>query len=39
MSANDTGSGDDPDGVHETFTFECKIPVQSYLIAIAVGDL
>ena len=39
MSANDTGSAANATDNTTTFSFECNIPIQSYLIAIAVGDL
>jgi leukotriene-A4 hydrolase len=38
MSANDTSETNLTNGVSE-FNFTCNIPIQSYLIAIAVGDL
>jgi aminopeptidase N len=38
MSANDTGSTANADNT-TTYTFACNIHMQSYLIAIAVGDL
>jgi aminopeptidase N len=39
MSANDTGSTANETDNTTTFTFDNSIPIQSYLIAIAVGDL
>jgi leukotriene-A4 hydrolase len=39
MSANDTGSVANATDNTTTFSFNCNIPIQSYLIAIAVGDL
>jgi len=38
MSANDTSETNLTNGISE-FNFTCNIPIQSYLIAIAVGDL
>ena len=39
MSANETNIETSPDGSQKTYSFECKIKMPSYLIAIAVGDL
>ena len=39
MSANDTGSVANTTTGMTTWSFSCQIPIQSYLIAIAVGDL
>lgn len=38
MSANDTSETNLTNGISE-FNFTCNIPIQSYLIAIAVGNL
>ncbi len=38
MSANETGVTTSDDG-YTTATFDCAIPIPSYLIAIAIGDL
>lgn len=39
MSAVPTGSVDSADGKHKVFSFDQKIPIPSYLIALAVGAL
>ena len=38
MSANST-SNQTHNATHHEWNFRCDIPIQSYLIAIAVGDL
>jgi leukotriene-A4 hydrolase len=38
MSANETGVSETSPG-YNTATFDCAIPIPSYLIAIAIGDL
>ena len=39
MSANETESAREMGNGYSVFTFHCEIPIPSYLIAIAVGDL
>jgi leukotriene-A4 hydrolase len=39
MSALSTGTTEEKDSDKQTFHFEQKVPVPSYLIAFAIGDL